>query len=132
MSHLNSRMAFNYAFPIRKSSQGHPVLHILQQSKCCFPAEMLTDPTKFHLTLSTQFSCTHNVPWSITSIYGISQLTCSSPIIVPIDGGFHSQLPFKIMYSSQANMVLGIDWIEACQPEFVHGWYLSTTAGHIR
>jgi hypothetical protein len=98
-----------------------------------FPAEMLTDPTKFHLTLSTQFSCTHNVPCSITSIYRIAQVACSSPIIVPTEGGwFHSQLPFKIVYSSQANMHLGVDWIKICQPEFVHGWYLSTTAGHIR
>ena len=85
---------------------------------------LLTDPTKFHLTFSTQFSYIHNVPSSITFIYGIAQVTCSSPIIVPT-GGFHSQLPFKIMYSSQADMHLGADWIKACQPEFVHGWYLS-------
>src|ERR1700683_5328129 len=133
MSHLNSRMAFNHAFPIGKSPRGHLVFHILQQSKCCFPAEMLTDPTKCHFTLSTQFSCTHNVPCSITSIYGIAQVTCASPIIVPTDGGwFHSQLPFKIMYSSQADMHLGANQIEACQPESVHRWYSSTAAGHIR
>ena len=133
MSHPSLRMAFNHAFPIGKSPQDHLVLCILQQFKCCFPAEMLTDPTKFHSTLSTQFSCTHNVPCSITSIYGIAQMTCSSFIIVPTDGGwFHSQLLFKIMYSSQADMYLEANWIEACQPEFVHQWYSSTAAGHIR
>jgi hypothetical protein len=74
-----------------------------------FPAEILTDPTKFNLTLSTQFSCTHNVPCSIRSIYEISQVTCSSPIIVPTDGGwFHSQLLFKIMYLFQVDMHLGM------------------------
>src|ERR1700691_4498675 len=133
MLHPSLRMAFNYAFPIGKSPQDHLVLSILQQFKCCFTAEMLTDPTKFHLTLSTQFSCPHNVPCSITSIYGIAQVTCSSSIIVPTDDGwFHSQLPFKIMYSSQADMHLGANQIEACQPESVHRWYSSTAAGHIR
>jgi hypothetical protein len=87
-----------------------------------FPAKILIDPTKPQSILSTQFSCTHNVPRDVTTIRGVAHVTCSGPVVVPTeDGWFCSQLPFQIMYSSQMDMFLGPDWIEACWPQFLYG-----------
>jgi hypothetical protein len=82
-----------------------------------FPTEIVIDPTKPHSTVSTQFSCAHNVPRDVSTIHGIAHVSSSGPIVVPTDGGwFCSRLPFKIMYSSQADVLLGADWFTACQP----------------
>ncbi|KIM79797.1 hypothetical protein PILCRDRAFT_822972, partial [Piloderma croceum F 1598] len=87
-----------------------------------FPAKIFIYSTKPNSMLSTQFSCAHNVPRDVTSIRGVAHVTCSGPVIVPTEGGwFHSCLPFQIVYSSQADVLLGADWIAACQPDFVHG-----------
>ncbi|KIM73505.1 hypothetical protein PILCRDRAFT_829092 [Piloderma croceum F 1598] len=87
-----------------------------------FPAKIFVDSTKPQSTLSTQFSCAHNVPRDVTSIRGVAHVSCSGPVVVPTEGGwFHSRLPFQIVYSSQADVLLGADWIAACQPDFVYG-----------
>ena len=74
-----------------------------------FPAKIFIDSTKPNSTLSTQFSCAHNinVPHDVTSIRGVAHVTCSGPVVVPTEGRwFHSQLSFQIVYSSQADMPL--------------------------
>lgn len=87
-----------------------------------FPAEIFIDPNKTESILSTQFSCYHNVPRNVTSIRGVAHVACSGPVVVPTDGGwFRSRLPFQVKYSPQADVILGADWIAACQPEFVDG-----------
>src|ERR1700683_5513781 len=82
-----------------------------------FPAKIFIDPSKPESVLSTQFSCYHNVPRNVTSICGVAHVACSALVIVPTDG----RLPFQVKYSPQADVLLGADWIVACQPKFVDG-----------
>jgi hypothetical protein len=87
-----------------------------------FPAKIIIDPTKPQSILSTQFSCAHNVPHNVSTIRSITHVSSSGHVVVPNDGGwFHSQLPFQIMYSSQADVFLGANWFTACQLQFIHG-----------
>jgi hypothetical protein len=90
-----------------------------------FPAQIIIDPTVQESVLSTQFACNHNVPRTVLTVRGVAHVSASGPVVVPTGGGwFHSSLPFKISYLTRCDVVLGTDWLAACQPQFLHGGIL--------
>jgi hypothetical protein len=90
-----------------------------------FPAQIIVDPTVQESVLSTQFACSHNVPRNVLTVRGVAHVSASGPVVVPTaDGWFHSSLPFKIIYSTRCDVLLGADWLAACQPRFLHGGIL--------
>ena len=90
-----------------------------------FPTDIIIDTTIPQSTVSTQFACTNNIPRNVVSICGVAYTTCSGPVVVPtVDGWFSSRLPFKISHIPQRDVILGADWINACQPQFVNGGLL--------
>ena len=91
-----------------------------------FPVQIIIDPTVQESVLSTQFACNHNVPHTVLTVRGVAHVSASRPVVVPTWGGgwFHSSLPFKISYLTCCDVVLGTNWLAACQPQFLHGGIL--------
>jgi len=89
------------------------------------PATVVVDTSVAESSVSMTYANNNNVPRDVTSISSVAYFSCSGPVIVPAGPGwFHSRMPFKMAYHNHCDVLLGVDWITACQPMFAHGGIL--------
>ena len=90
-----------------------------------FPAQIIVDPTAQESVLSTQFACSHNVPCHVLTArsrprFRLRPCSCSNcRWMVSFKSAFQDN-----MYSTRCDVLLGADWLAACQPRFLHGGIL--------
>ncbi|KIM80629.1 hypothetical protein PILCRDRAFT_822369, partial [Piloderma croceum F 1598] len=89
------------------------------------PATVVVDTSVAESSVSMTYANNNNVPRDVTSISSVTHFSCSGPVTVPAGPGwFHSRMPFKMAYHNHCDILLGVDWITACQPVFAHGGIL--------
>ena len=94
------------------------------------PTNIIIDCSVPNSILSTLFSCIHNVPQDIKSERGVAYVSSSGPVLVPTsDGWFRSRMPFVVTHLTRGDVLLGANWLAACQPQCLHRGILQPSQG---
>jgi len=99
------------------------VSQILNGSFVGVPARIKIDHTVPSSVLSLSFAGRHNIPRSVIANSSSVQYTASGPVVLATTQGWiHSTQPFHVSFMTDCDVLLGQDWVSACQPTLSYGY----------